>query len=85
MSEVCETGKSRLQLSGVLISLRRLFAFLEVKTCKGDLHEAAGAADASACSTFEDRGAVQAEIDYGSQGGPCDPSTQNDAGGNPAP
>ena len=37
MSEVCETGKSRLQLSGVLISLRRLFAFLEVKTCDRDV------------------------------------------------
>ena len=36
MSEVCKTGKSRLQLSGVLISLRRLFAFLEVKTRNRD-------------------------------------------------
>src|SRR5215471_8477932 len=50
-----------------------------------DLNEAAGAADAAACSTSNRWGGSNVQINYGSQGGhPCDPSSQNDAGRAPA-
>ena len=32
-----------------------------------------------------DVGCLMVEVSFGSQGGPCDPSTKNDAGGTPAP
>src|SRR5215469_5756428 len=43
--------------------------------CNGHLDEAAGAADAAACSTTNRWGASDVQINYGSQGDPCDPST----------
>jgi hypothetical protein len=48
-----------------------------------DLYEAAGAADASACSRIGSCGGV--EINWLTEkGGPRDPTTEKDAGGTPA-
>src|ERR1035438_179409 len=46
------------------------------------LNKAAGAADATRGG--QGSGQASAGVFCGSQGGPCDPTTQNDAGGTPA-
>ena len=51
--------------------------------CNRDLYEAAGAADATACSRIGSCGGF--EISWVMEkGGPRDPTTQKDAGGTPA-
>ena len=47
-----------------------------------DQNEAAGAADAT--RGVEEKRSASTASKVGSQGGPCDPTTQNDAGGTPA-
>src|SRR5215469_3001857 len=65
------TGRQKKQLEGLPDYFRI-----------ADLNEAARAADAS--REVEGRWLLVAEISFGSQGGPCDPSQKNDAGGTPA-
>jgi hypothetical protein len=51
----------------------------------GDLYEAAGAADATACSKISSDGGMERLISWATEkGGPRDPTTQKDAGRDPA-
>ena len=63
---------------------RKDFSFLIVRSFVriADKNEAAGAADAARGGSL--RHAAATESSVGSQGGPCDPTSQNDAGGTPA-
>jgi hypothetical protein len=50
------------------------------------LYEAAGAADATACSEISSDGGIERLISWVTEkGDPRDPTTQTDAGRNPAP